>query len=228
MLLLRSALFALFFYVGSLGAVLVAFPLALLGPEAVGRQARRWAAFHRWGMRLLLGVRSRVEGEIPRGPHLFASKHQSMYETLEFLLLLDDPAVVVKRELAEIPLWGKIARMQGVIPVDRDGSAKALRIMLKAARAAVAKGRPILIFPEGTRVAPGEQPPLRAGFAGLYRALDLPVIPVALDSARVSPRRSFIKRPGTVTFRFGDPIPPGLPRAEAEARVHAAINALEL
>jgi 1-acyl-sn-glycerol-3-phosphate acyltransferase len=91
----------------------------------------------------------------------------------------------------------------------------------------VAAGRPILIFPEGTRVLPGEQPPLRAGFAGLYRSLNLPVVPVALDSAKVSPRRSFIKRPGTVTFRFGDPIPPGLPRAEAEARVHAAINALE-
>lgn len=227
MLFLRSALFALFFYIGSLGAVLVAFPLSLLGPDAVCRQARRWAAFHRWAARVLLGVRSRVEGEIPRGPHLFASKHQSMYETLEYLLLLDNPAVVVKRELAEIPLWGEIARKQGVIPVDREGSAQALRIMLKAARAAVKQGRPILIFPEGTRVDPGEQPPLRAGFAGLYRALDLPVIPVALDSARVSPRHRFVKRPGAVTFRFGEPIPPGLPRAEAEARVHAAINALE-
>jgi 1-acyl-sn-glycerol-3-phosphate acyltransferase len=150
-----------------------------------------------------------------------------MYETLEYLLLLDNPAVVVKRELADVPLWGAIARKQGVIPVDRTGSAQALRVMLRAARAAVAARRPIVIFPEGTRVAPGEQPPLRAGFAGLYRALDLPVIPVALDSARVSPRRSFVKRPGAVTFRFGDPIPPGLPRAEAEARVHAAINALE-
>jgi 1-acyl-sn-glycerol-3-phosphate acyltransferase len=224
---LRSAIFALFFYIGTLVAVLLAFPLSLIGPAAVHRQAVRWAAFHRWCMRVILGVRCRVEGTIPPGTVLFASKHQSMYETLEYLLLLDNPAVVVKRELADIPLWGEIARKQGVIPVDRTGSAQALRVMLRAARAAVTAGRPILIFPEGTRVLPGEQPPLRAGFAGLYRSLNLPVVPVALDSAKVSPRRSFIKRPGIVTFRFGDPIPAGLPRAEAEARVHAAINALE-
>jgi 1-acyl-sn-glycerol-3-phosphate acyltransferase len=228
LLFLRSALFALYFYVGSLGAVLMAFPLALLGGKAVQRQAVRWAAYHRWGMRVLLGVRSWIEGEIPAGPRLFASKHQSMYETIELLLLLDQPVVVLKRELADIPLWGSIARKYGVIAVDREGSAQALRAMLKEARAALATGRPILIFPEGTRVSPGEQPPLRAGFAGLYKSLGLPVVPVALDSGHVSPRRSFIKRPGTVTFRFGEPIPPGLPRAEAEARVHAAINALEI
>jgi 1-acyl-sn-glycerol-3-phosphate acyltransferase len=227
LLILRSALFSLYFYIGSLGAVLVAFPLALLGGKAVQRQAVRWAAYHRWGMRMLLGVRSRVEGDIPAGPHLFASKHQSMYETLELLLLLDHPVVVLKRELADIPLWGSIARKYGVIAVDRAGSAQALRTMLKEARAALATGRPILIFPEGTRVSPGEQPPLRAGFAGLYKSLGLPVVPVALDSGHVSPRRSFVKRPGTVTFRFGEPIPPGLPRAEAETRVHAAINTLE-
>jgi 1-acyl-sn-glycerol-3-phosphate acyltransferase len=85
----------------------------------------------------------------------------------------------------------------------------------------------VLIFPEGTRVAPGEQPPLQPGFAGLYKQLGLPVVPVALDSGRLWPRNSFVKRPGIVTVRFGEPIPPGLPRAEIEAKVHAAINALE-
>jgi 1-acyl-sn-glycerol-3-phosphate acyltransferase len=99
--------------------------------------------------------------------------------------------------------------------------------MLKAARAAVEQGRPITIFPEGTRVQPGEKPPIRPGFAGLYRSLNLPVVPIALDSGRLWPRGAFIKRPGVVTFRFQQTIPPGLPREEAEARVHAAINALE-
>ena len=224
---LRSVLFALIFYPGTAVAVLLAFPLALLGRKAVRKQAVRWAAFHRLCARLVLGVESRVEGTIPRGPLLFASKHQSMYETLELLLLLHDPAVVVKRELTKIPFWGAIALKQGVIPVDREGSASALRAMLKAGRAAVAADRPVLIFPEGTRVYPGERPPLRAGFAGLYRMLGLAVVPIALDSGHVWPRRAFIKRPGIVTFRFGEPIPPGLPRAEAEERVHAAINALE-
>lgn len=227
MALLRSLLFALVFYPGTLGAVLIAFPLSLLGPQAVRRQAVRWARFHRWCARRLLGVRSRIEGEIPSGPLLFASKHQSMYETLELLVILDDPAIVVKRELADVPLWGAVARKQGVIPVDRTGSAAALRTMLRAARAAVADDRPIVIFPEGTRVLPGEHPPLRAGFAGLYRSLELPVVPVALDSGRLWPRGAFVKRPGVITFRFQEPIPPGLPRDEIETRVHAAINRLE-
>ena len=94
---LRSVLFALAFYPGSAIAVLLAFPLALLGRKAVRRQAVRWAAFHRWCARLFLGVESRVEGTIPRGPLIFASKHQSMYETLELLLMLHDPAVVVRQ-----------------------------------------------------------------------------------------------------------------------------------
>ena len=120
-----------------------------------------------------------------------------------------------------------MVRRYGAIPVDRAGGAAALRRMMRAAEAAIAEGRPIVIFPEGTRVPPGERPPLQPGFAGLYRALRLPVVPVALDSGRLWPRRRFVKRPGIVTMRFGEPIPPGLPRAEIEAAVHAAINALE-
>jgi 1-acyl-sn-glycerol-3-phosphate acyltransferase len=113
-----------------------------------------------------------------------------------------------------------------VIVIDRAGAGQAMRQMMREARAALDGGRSIVLFPEGTRVRPGERPPLRAGFAGLYRALGVPVVPVALDSGRVWPRKG-PKRAGMVTFRFGEPVPPGLPRAEAEARVHAAINALE-
>jgi 1-acyl-sn-glycerol-3-phosphate acyltransferase len=99
--------------------------------------------------------------------------------------------------------------------------------MVRDAQQASSEGRLVVLFPEGTRVLPGEQPPLQPGFAGLYRALNLPVVPLALDSGKVWPRRAFVRRPGIVTFRFGETIPPGLPRREAEARVHAAINALE-
>jgi len=132
----------------------------------------------------------------------------------------------MKQELADIPVWGWAARRYGVIVVDREASAGALRRMLREAKVALDAGRSIVIFPEGTRVAPGEQPPLKAGFAGLYQMLKLPVVPVALDSGTVWPRRG-PKRPGVVTIRFGEAIPPGLPRKEAEALVHAAINALE-
>ena len=224
---IRSALFALIFYSGSVFAVLGALPVSLFGGRAIRRYAIGWARFHRWCARVLMGVSSRVEGPVPQGPMIIAAKHQAMYETLELLLILHEPAILTKRELTDLPLWGVIARKYGAIPVDREGSAAALRAMLAGARKMTAGGRPIVIFPEGTRVAPGTRPPLRAGFAGLYRMLGLPVAPVALDSGRLWPRGSFVKRPGIVTFRFGEPIPPGLPRKEAEARVHAAINALE-
>ena len=224
---LRSLLFALVFYGGTVFYVLGSFPLALLGGAAVRRQTLRWVRFHRFCAGRILGIRSRVEGAVPRGAVLVAGKHQSMFETLEVVHLLDEPAVVLKRELADIPFFGKVTRMYGVIPVDREGGGAALRRMMRSAEEAIAAGRPIVIFPEGTRVSPGEQPPLQAGFAGLYRVLKLPVVPLAVDSGKLWPRRSFAKRPGTVTMRFGEPIPPGLRREEVEARVHAAINVLD-
>ncbi|HEX6374176.1 MAG TPA: lysophospholipid acyltransferase family protein [Allosphingosinicella sp.] len=224
---LRSLLYAAIFYPGSVLYVLVGVAMLPFGRGALRRVADAWAGFNRACARFLLGISTRVEGEVPRGPALVAVKHQSMFETTELALILDTPATVMKSELGRIPLWGRLTRVYGIIPVDRDGGGAALRRLLRAAGEAVAEGRPIVIFPEGTRVAPGETPPLEPGFAGLYRALGLPVVPVALDSGRIWPRRGFAKRPGVVTMRFGEPIPPGLPRREAEARVHAAINALE-
>ncbi|MGZ8283984.1 MAG: lysophospholipid acyltransferase family protein [Allosphingosinicella sp.] len=225
--LIRSSIFALVFYPVTVLCVLLSFPLSLLGTGAVRAQAHGWARANRICSRWLLGIRTRIEGQLPQGPVLVAIKHQSMYETLEVMLILREPAVVLKRELADLPLWGWVVQRYGSIPVDRRGGAHALRRMMRAAQAAIAEGRPIVIYPEGTRVAPGEQPPLQSGFAGLYRALKLPVVPVALDSGRLWPRHKFVKRPGIVTMRFGEPIPPGLPRAEIEAIVHAAINQLE-
>jgi 1-acyl-sn-glycerol-3-phosphate acyltransferase len=228
MLWLRSALFALVFYAGTIGYVLAGVLVIPLGRAPVRAVANAWARFHRVAAASLLGITTRVEGELPSGAVLVAAKHQSMYETLDLVVLLDSPRIVMKRELARIPLWGLLTRRYGMIAVDRAGGAAALRQMMKRGEEARAEGRPVVIFPEGTRVAPGETPPLQPGFAGLYRALGLPVVPVALDSGRLWPRRSFVKRPGTVTMRLGEPIPPGLPRREIEQRVHAAINALEI
>jgi 1-acyl-sn-glycerol-3-phosphate acyltransferase len=132
----------------------------------------------------------------------------------------------MKAELRAIPVWGAASARHGSIFVDRAGSSAMLRAMMKAAAAAAAAGRPVVIFPEGTRVGVGETPPLAAGFAGLYKMLKLPVVPIALDTGTVWPK-AFVKHPGTVTLRIGDTIPPGLPRADVEARVHIAINALQ-
>ena len=222
---LRTIGFSLFFYGLSVPMVICCPLAALFGREALRGYANRWLALLRWSARTFLGIETRIEGTIPSGPVLFAAKHESIYEALELTRLLGTPASVMKRELASIPIWGWCARRYGVIIVDRAANAAALRGMMRDARAALDEGRSVMIFPEGTRVAPGEAPPLRAGFAGLYRMLGLPVVPIAVRSGHVWPRKG-PKQPGVVTFHFGEIIPPGLPRAEAEARVHEAINLL--
>jgi 1-acyl-sn-glycerol-3-phosphate acyltransferase len=221
----RTILFAIVFYGVSVLIVLAAPLAALFGSRALIGYAHLWARVLEGSAFAILGIRIAVEGEIPQGPALFAAKHESMFETLVLAHLLGAPRIVMKRELTKIPIWGWASSIYGVIPVDRQASAKALRAILREGEKALAEGRSVMIFPEGTRVKPGETPPLRAGFAGLYRTLNLPVVPIAVQSGHVWPRKG-PKRPGVVTLRFEPPVPPGLPRKEAEALVHAGINAL--
>jgi 1-acyl-sn-glycerol-3-phosphate acyltransferase len=225
----RTLLFQVTFLGGSL--VPLALLLGLLAPKAGGGQLlfigpKYWAGWFRLCSRWITGTRLHIEGDIPTGPHLFALKHESAFEAILTLWWFEKPAVVMKQELRALPIWGLASARHGSIFVDRAGSAAMLRAMMRQAQAAVAQGRPVVIFPEGTRVGVGEAPPLAAGFAGLYKLLKLPVVPAALNSGSVW-GKSFIKYPGTITLRLAAPIPPGLPRAEVEARVHAAINILQ-
>jgi 1-acyl-sn-glycerol-3-phosphate acyltransferase len=223
---LRSLAYALIFYSATVVLVFVGLVVALFGRDAIRGLVRLWTGFHDRLCRGLLNVCGEVGSVIPAGAVLFAVKHQSMYETLQMARFADTPVIVLKRELTQIPLFGWLTRRYGVIPVDRSAGAKALRAMMEQGRQFAAEGRAVIIYPEGTRVRPGEQPPLRSGFAGLYRALGLPVVPVAVDSGRLW-SKGVLKHAGVVHFRFGEAIPAGLKRDEIEARVHAAINALE-
>jgi len=222
---IRSLVFTVVFYLGSVPLVTGAAISALLSRPALRYMSKLWSRWFVWTSTYVLGVRLRVEGNVPQHAVIVAAKHQAAYETILTLYLFDDPAVVMKAELLAVPLWGYAARKQGTIPIDRDASAGAMRTMMRAAQAAKTADRPVVIFAEGTRVPVGEAPPLKPGFAGLYRLLKLPVVPVALDSGLVW-RKGFVKHAGVITMRFGEPIPPGLDRAEIEARVHTAINAL--
>ncbi len=225
MTLIRSALFALLFYPGTLIYVLTVIAVAPIGDRPVQAVVHAWSAYHNWLVRHVVGIRIEWDGAIPDGPYLIAVKHQSMMEAVDTLHFARAPVVVMKRELTVIPLFGWVTRRYGVIGVDREAGASALRVMMAEAKAAVASGRPVIIFPEGTRVPYGAAPPLQAGFAGLYRALGLSVVPVAHNVGRLW-HKGFLKKSGTVHFKVGETIPPGLKRAEIEARVHAAINAL--
>jgi len=224
MALIRSLLFYLFFYLGSIGYCSASLIVMWFSRSALRKVVRGWAQYHRFCARLFVGIRIRIEGNAPEGAAFYALKHESFFEAIDQPALLRNPSVFAKEELFKLPLWGPSARAYGLVPVARDQGPKALRAMIAAAKSLVAEGRPLALFPEGTRVPHESQPPLQSGFAGLYKLLGLPVVPVAVDSGPLYHR--FIKRPGTVTYRFAEAVPPGLPRDEAEARVHAAINAL--
>ena len=225
--LLRSLLYTAIFYPATLLWVLSGLFGCLFSRRFTLAVVLSWAALNHWLVEHLLHIRVRVEGTVPEGQYLVAVKHQSMLETLEMVPLTHLPVIVIKRELADIPLFGWMTRCYGVIPVERSAGAKALRKLVEEGKRALTTGRSVIIYPEGTRVPVGETPELRSGFAALYRTLGLAVVPVATDSGRAW-GRGVVHRPGVVTLKVGDTIPAGLKRDEIEQRVHAAINALEL
>lgn len=223
---LRSALFALVFYTFSPMFIALAALLSYFSRRAMTGVCMAWAHFHRLCVRFLLGQRIVVEGAVPQGAVLIACKHEAMFEAIDIVCIFDRAMIAAKKELVDIPIFGRAANIYGIVSVERGAGRKAIRTIQAAGLQAKAQQRAICLFPEGTRVPHGESPPVKAGFAALYAVLDMPVVPIAVDSGCLSPRGSFIKRSGTITYRLGEIIPPGLPRAEAELRVHAAINAL--
>jgi len=221
---LRSLAFYVLFYGGSVFLV-SASVIAIIARKAWLRPVvAKWGGWHLWCVENVLGIEVVIDGEIPDMPVLIAVKHESFFEAIDTPRLFTHPAVFAKQELFSIPGWGYSALTYGLIPVARDKGAKTLREMLAVAKQRVAEGRPLVIFPEGTRVAQGTRPGLQAGFAGLYKLLRLPVVPIAVDSGRAY--HHVVKRPGRITYKVGETIPAGLPRDEVEARVHDAINAL--
>jgi len=222
--------FAFFAWTAIIGTLGLPF---LLTPRAVTmRFGRFWASSVLVLLRLIVGLGYEVRGldRVPRGGCIIAMKHQSAWDALALPVVLGDPAVVVKRELLLLPFYGWYAARAGSIAIDRKAGAGALRRMLARARPVAAAGRPIVIFPEGTRVAPGERRAYQPGVAALYQALALPLVPAAVNSALYWGRRSFVKRRGRIILEFLEPIPPGRTRpqlmAELERRVETATAAL--
>jgi 1-acyl-sn-glycerol-3-phosphate acyltransferase len=223
---LRSLAFNTAFYLWTALVVVTALPSLAMNRHRVHGVARFWAGGLVLMLRLLCRIDYRIEGRanLPEGAVVIAAKHQSAWDTFIFMLLLDDPAYVLKRELLAIPLYGWYARRGDMIAVDRDGHASALKRLARQAERVAAQGRQIVIFPQGTRVAPGERQPYLPGIAALYGKLGLPVVPVALDSGLYWGRRRFIKRPGTIRLVFLPAIPPGLSRTVFARRLEEAIE----
>jgi 1-acyl-sn-glycerol-3-phosphate acyltransferase len=226
MMALRSLLFNVLFYLNLTVILVVGLPL-LAGPRRAAMQALQlWARSSLFLLRAICGTGMEVRGaeHLPKGPLLVAGKHQSLWETFAILPLLDDPCMVLKRELTFIPLFGWFALKFRMIGVARDAGPQALRKLMKQAKKEIAAGRQIIIMPEGTRRAPGDPPDYKPGAAALYGVLDVPCIPFGLNAGVYWPRRQFLKKPGTIIVEFCPAIPPGLPRAEFQKRLETAIE----
>ncbi|MDW3206497.1 MAG: lysophospholipid acyltransferase family protein [Alphaproteobacteria bacterium] len=228
MTLIRSLLFGVLFYGGTLVIGFLYTPLAIL-PGRIGRPFfRAWVMYSAAIVRWVAGIRYRVvlrDGAAwPDGPAIYASKHQSAWETLLFNLLLPNPVFVLKKELQRIPFFGWYLPKMRQIAVDRKAGAAAMRGMVSQAEAVVADGHSIVIYPQGTRVAPGVDHPYHPGVYAMYRALQIPVVPIALDSGRLWARNGLIKRAGTITVSVLPAIPPGLDRKSFMARLEQAIE----
>jgi len=210
----------------------IGLPVLIAPRVAAMRFGRVWARVVLFLLRAIVGLGHEIRGldRVPRGTCIIAMKHQSAWDTLIPLVVFHDPAAVAKRELLLLPFYGWYAARAGSIGIDRRAGAGALRRLVMASRRAATQGRPIIIFPEGTRVAPGAHLPYQPGVAALYQALSIPLVPAAVNSGYFWGRRSFVKRPGRIVLEFLDPIPPGWPRrqlmAELEQRIETATAAL--
>lgn len=223
---LRSILFNAAVFVASWTIIISAMP-TLFGPRrATMRFAQAWARVVVVLLRRICGIRVEVRGteHIPPGACVIAAKHQSAFDTVIWHALLPDATYVLKAELLRIPFFGPLARHAEMIPVDRAGGGGALRRMLRAAEASLAKGRQVVIFPEGTRTAPGERVPYQPGVLAIAAATDAPVVPVATDSGRVWGRRAFLKHPGVIRIVIMPPLPAGLGRAALHRALETAIE----
>ena len=227
MLVIRSVVFNVLFYLNLLVHFIAAIPTLAMPRWGIIAVARFWARTNLWLLRMVCGIRVEFRGveKIPPGPLLVSSKHQSLWETFALLLILPDPAYIMKRELMWIPFFGWYTWKAGMIPVDRSRGSQALAEMNACARREAQRNRQIIIFPEGTRRPPGAEPKYMYGVVHLYAEMGVPCLPIALNSGLFWPRRSIRRYPGTIRVEVLDPIPPGLGKDEFFERLQGEVEA---
>lgn len=226
MIVIRSAIFNFILVLTIVLMGLLAFPLLIGSRKRVCWLRDRWVKFILFSLKIVVGLDYRVEGleNLPKGRFMVASKHQSAWETLALHLIFPDPSIVLKKELLKLPILGRFIEKVGMVPIDRSGRASALKSMLIAARKWANIGRPIIIFPQGTRVTAGEKHNYHSGVFAVYRALKVPVVPVALNSGTFWSRKAFIKKPGIITVRVLSYIRPGMDRKEFMEKLEDVIE----
>jgi 1-acyl-sn-glycerol-3-phosphate acyltransferase len=222
----RSIIFTPLFWGLTILVGALSLPLFLLPPRHNRISHRIWAGGSAWLIRHVMGISHKIEGleNLPQGACILACKHQSVWETVLFAHLFWPVLFVLKRELTWLPLFGWAVLATRQIIIDRKAGTAAMRHLIREGKRAGSEGARIPIFPEGTRVRPGSQPPLQPGVVALARHLDLPVVPIALNSGEVWPRRGFFKKSGMVTLRIFPPLPAGLSKTQLLEELHRLIN----
>jgi len=211
-LILRSVVFNALFYLNLVAHLIGGLPTFFMPRRAIIGVAKSWGHTSNFLLRVVAGITVDCRGldKVPKGALIVASKHQSVWETFTLVALLDDPTYILKRELTWIPVFGWYLVKADMIAVNRGARGVALSSMTEGAREALAQGRQIIIFPEGTRRAPGAEPAYKYGVVHLYAETGVPCLPVALNSGLFWPRRKFLRYPGTIRLEVLDAIPPGL------------------
>lgn len=212
--MIRSFFFNVVFYVSSIIGLIALSPLLFFSQKFSKAIPRLWSFWVSFILRTIIGTKYHVQGSIPSTPILFAIKHQSAWETIALNHILHNPAYVLKKELLWIPFFGFYLQKAGMIALDRGGGLNTLKNLLRQAKDRIQKKRSIIIFPEGTRSLPGTHHAYKKGIYILYKNLNVPVVPVALNSGVYWPKRRFVKHPGTIEVKFLDPILPGLKENE--------------
>lgn len=224
--ILRSLAFNVVFYLNTAVFLVIGLPTFVMPYQAIVEVAKTWGRVNLFLLRVVAGVKFELRGrdKIPSGALIVASKHQSAWETFALMHLFKSPTFVMKRELTWIPVFGWLMMKGRMVAVDRGARAQALIRLAEAARAELKRGRQLIIFPEGTRRPVGAEPDYKSGIALLYSVNGVPCLPVALNSGVFWPRRSILRRPGTVVVEILDPIPPGLDKKSFIARLQQAIE----
>jgi 1-acyl-sn-glycerol-3-phosphate acyltransferase len=226
LLFLRSLVFNVLFWIVFVCLAIIALPTFAMPPRAMLTVAQWWAKATLVLMRVVCNIKVEFRGveKIPKGPLVIVAKHQSFWETFVLPQFFDRPIFILKRQLMNIPVFGQFLTKTGMIAIDRSAGVKTLLDMTRRAREAVRGGCQLVIFPEGTRRAPGAAPDYKTGFAQIYAACGVPCLPIALNSGLFWPRRTFMRYPGTLVVEFLDPLPAGLPKDEFIARTRDAIE----
>ena len=226
MLVIRSIVFNILFYITLVIWLIVALPTFFMPYRAIVWVAKAWGRSNLFLLRVVCGLDADFRGleKIPAGPLIIAAKHQSAWETFALLWMFDNPTYIMKRELQWIPLFGWLAMKGRMIPVDRGAGSSGLIAMAERARKELADNRQIIIFPEGTRRPAGGEPRYKYGIVRLYAEGGVPVLPIALNSGLFWRRRSILRPPGTIVVQVLDPIPPGLDDEAFMARLQNDIE----